>query len=90
MENVDFTRICLSLALVVGLIWLTAYLLKRTGWDKRLGGVRGTAGGRLQVVDVLYLDPKRKLLLVRADAKEYLLLANGDNTTIIDSLAGKE
>ncbi len=90
MENVDFSRLFLSLALVVSLIWLTAYLLKRSGLDKRLGGIRGTAAGRLQVMDVLYLDPKRKIMLVRADATEYLLLLNGETTTLVDTIAGKD
>lgn len=90
MENIDFSRMSLSLALVIGLIWLTAYLLKRTGFDKRLSGVRGTAAGRLQVADALYLDTKRKLVLVRADTNEYLILINGDTTTVIDQLAPKK
>jgi len=36
------------------------------------------------VVDVIYLDPKRKMVLVRADAREYLLLIAGDNAQVIN------
>ena len=89
MQGIDFTRICLSLAFVIGLIWFTSWLLKKSGLDKRLRGVTGGAG-RLQVSDVLYIDPKRKLVLVRADAREYLLLLSGDSTTVIDQLAPKD
>jgi hypothetical protein len=70
------------------MIWLVAYLLKRTGMDKRLRGVSGQ-NGRLAVVDVLYLDPKRKLTLVRADAREYLIFINGENSQLIDSMEAK-
>lgn len=89
METVDFTRICLSLAFVVGLIWFASWGLKKSGLDKRLRGVTGSHG-RLQVSDVLYIDAKRKLVLVRADAREYLLLLSGDATTVIDQLTPKD
>ena len=88
MEQVDFSRFFLALAFVILLIWLTAFLLKRFGLDKKLRGTTG-ASARLQVVDVLYLDPRRKLLLARADAQEYLILLAGDTATLIDKLTGK-
>jgi flagellar biogenesis protein FliO len=84
MELMDYSRFFVSLALVIGLIWLVAYGLKRSGLDKRLRGVTGQQG-RLAVVDVLYLDPRRRLTLVRADAREYLLLISGDQAQVIDS-----
>lgn len=86
--SIDFSRFFLSLAFVVALIWLTAYVVKRSGLDKRLRGATG-GHGRLAVVDTLYLDPKRKLLLVRADAKEYVLLIAGDTATVIDQVGKK-
>ena len=85
MELADYTRFIFALIFVIGLIWLCAFVLKRTGMDKRLRGVTGQ-NGRLSVVDVLYLDPRRKLTLVRADAREYLLLISGDNAQVIDTL----
>jgi flagellar protein FliO/FliZ len=89
MEAVDFTRIFLSLAFVVGLIWFASWGLKKSGIDKRLRGVTGS-GGRLQVSDAIYIDPKRKLVLVRADTREYLLLLSGETTTVIDQLTPKD
>lgn len=89
MEMVDYSRFFLSLAFVIALIWGVAYLLKHFGLDKKLRGATGQAG-RLQVVDVLYMDPRRKLILVRADAQEYLLLVAGDSVTVIDKLAAKK
>ena len=84
METIDFSRLFLSLAFVIFLIWLTAFVIKRFGLDRKLRGVTGTQG-RLQVVDVLYLDPKRRLMLVRADTTEYLLLLSGDSATVLNT-----
>lgn len=89
MESVDLTRICLSLALVIGLMWLVAWGMKKTGLDKRLRGVTSSSG-RLQVVEAIYLDPKRKLVLVRADTNEYLLLLSGDVSTVIEKLPARD
>ena len=85
METVEYTRFFLSLAFVMALIWACAWLAKRFGLGKKLRGVTSTTG-RLNVRDTLYLDPRRKLLLVRADTREYLLLLTGDSVTVIDKL----
>ncbi len=89
MDVSEYSRFFLALAGVISLIWLIAYGLKRTGMDKRLRGVSGQHG-RLGVVDVLYLDPKRKLTLVRADDREYLLFISGENAQLIDSMEAKK
>lgn len=86
MESADYTRTFLVLAFIMGLIWLCAWLAKRFGLDKKLRGVTGGAGGRLAVTDTIYVDPKRKLLLVRADTREYVLLVSGETVTVIDRL----
>ena len=88
MELADYSRFIFALAFVIALIWFCSWVLKRTGMDKRLRGVTGQRG-RLAVVDVMYLDPKRKLTLVRADAREYLILISGDNAQLIDTLEAK-
>lgn len=85
MDATSYPRFFLGLAVVIGLIYGLAYVVKRLGLDKKLRGATG-AQGRLAVADVLYLDPKRKLLLVRADAREYLLLVSGEGVTVVDKL----
>ena len=85
METVDISRFFVSFAFIIFLMWLSAFLFKRFGLDKRLRGITGSSG-RLQVCDVLYLDPKRKLLLVAADKTEYLLLLSGDSATVLSSM----
>jgi flagellar protein FliO/FliZ len=85
MEFVDFSRFVFSLGAVVAMIWLTAYILKRTGLDQRLRGVTKREG-RLAIVDVIHLDARRKLTLVRADTREYLILFTGDTAQVVDHL----
>lgn len=84
MEYTDFIRFILSLALVLGLIWLSAYIFKRFGLDKKLR-VSRSVGGDLQVVDTLYLDARRRLMVVKHKTREYVLLLSGDSATCIDT-----
>lgn len=88
MELAEYSRFFFALAFVIGLIWLTGYVVRRMGIDKRLRGITGNHG-RLAVVDVLHLDPKRKLTLVRADRREYLILIAGDQAQLIDQHEAK-
>jgi flagellar protein FliO/FliZ len=78
MELADFTRFIFSLGLVIGLIWLTAFLFRRFGLDKKQRSGKSIAG-KIEVVDTLYLDPRRKLVVVRYDARDYLLLLTSDS-----------
>lgn len=88
MELMEYSRFVFALIFVIGLIWACAFVMKKTGMDKRLRGVTGQKG-RLAVVDVMYLDPRRKLTLVRADKREYLILISGDHAQLIDSMEAK-
>jgi flagellar protein FliO/FliZ len=87
MEFTDYTRFFLALAFVVGLIWALATIIRKLGLDKKMRGITG-GQGRLAISEVLYLDPKRKVIVLRADAKEYLLLVSGDHAQLIDKLEG--
>jgi flagellar protein FliO/FliZ len=83
MEVAEYSRFFAGLGAVLALIYACAWLAKRTGLDKKLRGVAG-GQGRLAVLDAIYLDPKRKLILVRADAREYVLLIHGESVTVLD------
>jgi len=48
-------------------------------WRARLG----TPSGRLAVADALALDPRRRLLLVRADDRHVLLLVGGAQDVVV-------
>jgi flagellar protein FliO/FliZ len=74
MELGDFARAVFALVLTLGLIGLAAVLARRFGpeWLVRLQ--RPKADRRLAIVESLPLDPARRLVLVRLDGAEKLLL----------------
>lgn len=67
-------RAVFALAIVLGLILALAYVLKRYApqFMARLQAKRGHR--RLEVVETLVLDPARRLVLVRLDDEERLIL----------------
>lgn len=83
METIDIVRFAGALVLVLGLIALAGFLARRPG----LGGsgpVRGPRSRRLGVVEALTLDPKRRLVLVRRDNVEHLLLLGPDGDLVVE------
>jgi flagellar protein FliO/FliZ len=74
MAIADFLRAVFALVLTLGLIGLSAVALRRFGpeWMARLQGMRKDR--RLSIVETLPLDPNRRLVLVRMDDVERLIL----------------
>lgn len=74
MPIADLIRTIAALGVTLGLIGLCVYLLRRFGPEtlKRLQSAR--ADRRLAVVETLVLDPARRLVLIRIDAEERLVL----------------
>ena len=83
MGFLDFARAILGLAITLGLIGLAAYALRRyaPGLMERFQGTRGER--RLQVIETLVLDPARRLILVRVDEEERLILL-GEGRELIE------
>ena len=74
MPIADIARAVFALAVTLGLVGLAAVVLRRFGpeWMTRLQ--RPRAERRLAIVESLPLDPARRLVLVRLDSTERLLL----------------
>ncbi len=74
MTFFDFARAVLGLAVTLGLIGLAAVALRRYAPQllERMQADRGER--RLKVVETLVLDPARRLVLVRVDDEERLIL----------------
>ena len=70
----DVLRALFALALVLGLIGLTAVALRRYGPDAIGRFAKTKKERRLAVVESLVLDPARRLVIVSCDGKEQLLL----------------
>lgn len=83
MDFVTFLRAMFALAIVIGLILGLAVVARRYApqFLARLQAQRGAR--RLQVLETLVLDPARRLILVRVDDEERLLLL-GDGREMIE------
>ncbi|MEE8334124.1 MAG: flagellar biosynthetic protein FliO [Alphaproteobacteria bacterium] len=79
MEFSVYIRFLLALIFVLGLIGVIAWAARRFGLMR--GSVRPRNGQRrLEVIETAAVDSKRKMMLVRRDGTEHLLLlgVNGD------------
>lgn len=74
MGFADLLRAIFALALTLGLIGLAAWAVRRFApeWLGRLQAARKDR--RLAIVETLTLDPNRRLVLVRLDDTERLIL----------------
>jgi flagellar protein FliO/FliZ len=99
MDEVDPLRFLFSFAIVIGLIGLMAVFLKRYGQAIQSGRLTGRLAkwfgqtnaqqtmGRLEIIEMRYIDPRRKLVLVRCDQREHLLLLGDGRELVIESIA---
>src|SRR5438067_1030970 len=77
-------RFAIAFIVVIGLIALTAWLVRRFGGE-RLGsaGARGRQP-RLAVVDAATVDARRRLVLIRRDNVEHLLIIGGPTDVVVE------
>ncbi len=83
-EGYSLLRVVFAFAVVIGLLSLMGFGLKYMAargiqFSKPNGRPR-----RLQVVETLPLDVRRRLVIVRCDEKEHLLLLGVDQDTVVD------
>ncbi len=83
MEFSEYFRFLAALALVLALIALLAALAKRFGMVPRITDARGRKG-RIGIVEVRPVDARRRLVLIRRDDVEYLLLISPQHETVIE------
>ncbi len=79
MDTDAYLRFALALVLVVGLIALLAWLVRRFGLAQRLAPGSGTPRRfrRLGVVEVCAVDGRRRLILIKRDGIEHLIMLSG-------------
>lgn len=85
MNWIDLLRAVFGLAITLGLIGLAAYAVRRYAPDlmARMQGAAPRRDKRLKVIETLMLDPSRRLVLVKVDQEERLLLL-GDGRELIE------
>ena len=82
MDMLDFARYIGALLLVLGLVGAAGLAARRFG----LGSlVKPVASRRLAVVETLMIGPRQRLLIVRRDNVEHVVLSGPDGTSVIES-----
>lgn len=82
MELSEIMRFIFALLFVVGLIAACAWGARRFGLVPT--GARASLNRRLAVSETLTIDPKRKLVIIRHDDREHLVLL-GDKDLVLDT-----
>ncbi len=91
LEMMEYIRFALALIFVLGLVAACSWLGKRIGLAPRTGA--GGKNHRLSVIEVQAVDARRKLVLIRRDNVEHLILLNGERDLLIEggiSFTGEE
>lgn len=83
MNVTTYLQFAASLVFVLALIGLAAVLARRLGLVQ---GTRGASGARrLGIVEVLPLDGRRRLVLVRRDQTEHLVILSASGEQLIEA-----
>lgn len=78
----SYLQFILALLLVLGLIAILAWLMRRFGLG---GALRPGNQRRLQIVEATPLGPRHRLMLVRRDRVEHLLLLGPQGDIVVES-----
>lgn len=74
MAFLEIIRAVAALAVTLGLVGLAAWAMRRYGPSTMMRLQASGADRRLSIVETLMLDPNRRLVLVRLDQEEKLIL----------------
>ena len=81
MDFVTIVRFAFALLIVIGLIAGLAWLLRKYGNGRLL---QNSARGRIGIVEVAGLDARRRLVLVRRDDVEHLVILGPNGETVVE------
>ena len=82
MDISDYLRFVFALAFVIALIGMLAFLAKRYGMGYR--SVVKNGKRRLAISEIMPLDTKRKLVLIKRDDKEHLIMIGGNHDMVVE------
>ncbi|MEQ1819897.1 MAG: flagellar biosynthetic protein FliO [Terricaulis sp.] len=86
MDLLDFARTVFALLATLALIVGAAYLARRLGMLQPGGpGVR-----RMRVTETLLIDTRRRMVIVRVDDREHVMLLGPGGDVLVTDMAAKE
>ena len=83
LESQDYLRFLVALIFVLALIVAAAWVVRRTGLAGQPVAMRGRQR-RLAVIEALPLDAKRRLVLLRRDDTEHLVILGPTAETVVE------
>jgi flagellar protein FliO/FliZ len=84
MDTWEYLRFALALVFVLALIGMLAALARRAGFGFPAKAVKPGGGRRLSVIEVTPIDGRRRLVLVRRDNVEHLLLLSPTSELVVE------
>jgi len=85
MDPGGYLRFLLALVFVLALIGVLAVLARRIGFRYPATAVRRNRNKRLSIVEVAPVDGRRRLVLIRRDGVEHLLLLGPNSETVVET-----
>ncbi|WP_425405990.1 FliO/MopB family protein [Hwanghaeella sp.] len=80
----SYLRFVAALAFVLGLILVAAHVAKKVMAGRAYAGPRAQ-GRRLGIVEVLTMDTRHRLFLIRRDGVEHLVMTGPDGALLIEN-----
>jgi len=84
MEFTGYLKFLFALLFVLGLIGLMAWGARRMGLGFPEGTLKKPGSRRLSVVETASLDGRRRLVLVRRDDTEHLLVLGPNSEVVVE------
>lgn len=86
MEVLDWARALFALIATLALIAGAAYAARRLGMLQP----GGQGPKRMRITETLMLDPRRRMVIVRVDGREHVLLLGPGGDVVVGEMAAKE
>lgn len=84
MDAAQYIRFGAALVFVLALIAVTGWVVRR--WGPAAAGIAARGRPRrLSIVEMLPIDAKRRLVLVRRDDVEHVILLGGDTDLVVEA-----
>ena len=86
MDYGDYFRFLFALIFVIALIALLALVARRAGFGYPLTLNKTSNARRLEIIETASVDGRRRLVLVRRDNIEHLLIIGQNSETVIEAM----
>jgi flagellar protein FliO/FliZ len=85
MDYSDYFRFLFALIFVIALIALLALVARRAGFGYPAALNKAPNARRLEIVETASVDGRRRLVLVRRDNVEHLLIIGQNSETVVET-----